>query len=190
MNSATNAVETHPLLTVAAIAVCFGGVAATAAILGFIPSAYSGSRAGSSDEMFAYGVATVGVRHGAAVYAPERIADSDQPGARSDATNCGNCGIIENVRTVQAAGHRSGLDEAAASLDRGYSRTVLGVLGAVGGAYGSHAIETWPRSATSYRVWVRMPDGSMHTVYSSTLPEFGVGERVRVVNGILAAMRG
>jgi hypothetical protein len=38
----------------------------------------------------------------------------------------------------------------------------------------------------SYRVSVRMEDGSKRTVYSAAAPEFVVGEKVRVVNGTLA----
>jgi outer membrane lipoprotein SlyB len=112
------------------------------------------------------------------------------------AAPCKNCGVVEAVRAVQVAGEGSGLGAVAggvtgavvgSQIGRGNGRTAMGVLGAVGGAYAGHAIEKNVRTQTSYRVSVRMEDDTLRTVYSSAPPAFAVGDKVRVINGALAA---
>lgn len=99
-------------------------------------------------------------------------------GARQTAAKdlCPNCGTIEGVRALQPGsvqGAQSGRS------------TSIALLGALSGASAGMPMERVAVSDTSYRVTVRMEDGTRRTVYSVLPPGFGVGERVRVVNGAL-----
>ena len=61
------------------------------------------------------------------------------------------------------------------------------ILGAAGGALAGNEIEKNVKKHYSYRVTVRMDDGSFRTLSQSSAPAVAVGERVRVVNGTVIA---
>ncbi|MFZ5519945.1 MAG: glycine zipper 2TM domain-containing protein [Pseudomonadota bacterium] len=103
------------------------------------------------------------------------------------AARCSSCGTVESVRAVQVAGQGTGLGAVAGGVvggvvgnqfGKGSGNTAMTVLGAVGGGYAGHQIEKRARSQTVYQVRVRMSDGSLRTVQSSTA--WSVGAPVRV----------
>ena len=70
----------------------------------------------------------------------------------------------------------------------GTGRTVATVAGAAGGAYVGHELENrqQQRTADVYRFTIRMDSGSYQTLTQNTNTGFRVGDRVRIVNGVLA----
>jgi len=83
---------------------------------------------------------------------------------------CASCGTVESVRIVEVRGN-----------------TAPTVLGAAGGALAGNGVEKNVQRRASYRVTVRMDDGSFRTVAQPTAPTVAAGDRVRIVNGALAA---
>lgn len=80
---------------------------------------------------------------------------------------CAACGVVEAIRlapAVQRAGVR---------------------LVADGGA----AAESGRPAQPSYRITVRMDDGSYRTLAQADAPTVGVGDAVRVADGVVTAMR-
>ena len=72
-------------------------------------------------------------------------------------------------------------------IGRGHGNTAMTLLGAAGGALAGNEIEKNVKKHYSYRVTVRMDDGSFRTVSQSTAPAVEVGRRVRIANGALVA---
>ena len=176
-----------PLVNIAAIAVILASLTAIGGVTGLIPSAYSHK----ADSSVAQDSAPIAA---AETVAQSRTAGRATAGGTSDI--CRQCGVVETVRQVHVKGQGSGLGAVAGGVTgaivgsqfgRGNGRTAMGVVGAAGGAFAGHEIEKNVRTTTSYRVVVRMEDGSARTVYQSAAPAFGIGEKVRVNNGVLAA---
>lgn len=176
-----------PLVNIAAIAVILASLTAIGAVTGLIPSAFS-HRAELSDGQ---GVVPLAV---AETTAQSRRGATSAPAGASEI--CRQCGVVETVRQVHMKGQGTGLGAVAGGVTgaivgsqfgRGNGRTAMGVVGAAGGAFAGHEIEKNVRTTTSYRVVVRMEDGSARTLYQSAAPAVGIGEKVRVINGALAA---
>lgn len=175
-----------PLVSIAAIAVIVASLTAIGAVTGLIPSAFS-RKADSAALQDAAPMA------GAKTLMQSR--SDGRPAAAGASEICRQCGVIETVRQVHVKGNGTGLGAVAGGVTgaivgsqfgRGNGRTAMGVAGAAGGAFAGHEIEKSVRTTTSYKVVVRMEDGSVRTVYQSAAPAFGVGEKVRVNNGLLA----
>jgi outer membrane lipoprotein SlyB len=62
------------------------------------------------------------------------------------------------------------------------------LLGAAGGALAGNEIEKNVKKRYSYRVKVRMDDGTYRAVSQISAPAVEVGERVRVVDGTVVAL--
>jgi len=109
---------------------------------------------------------------------------------------CVSCGRIESVQAIQQPAKPSGLGIAAGAVlggvlghqvGGGNGRTLATVAGAVGGGYAGNEVEKRSRATISYQVRVRMDDGSIRTFPYAEQPGWDTGDRVRVVNGTLAA---
>jgi len=109
---------------------------------------------------------------------------------------CNSCGRVESVVAVNQPAQGSGLGIAAGAVlggvlgnqvGGGNGRTLATVAGAVAGGYGGNEVEKRTRSTTTYQVRVRMEDGDMRTFPQNGPDGFGVGDRVRVVNGALTS---
>lgn len=107
---------------------------------------------------------------------------------------CYDCGRIESVNAVQEQGQGSGVGVVAGAvvggllgnqIGGGNGRKLATVAGAVGGGYAGNEVEKRVRSTSSYRVNVRMEDGSVRS-FKETTDNWRVGDRVRIVNGQLA----
>ncbi|MDM0001412.1 glycine zipper 2TM domain-containing protein [Variovorax sp. J22P240] len=117
---------------------------------------------------------------------PPKVAQaSPAPGpapAPARAPVCSVCGHVESVRTVEHPAPATGVGAVGGGvvgglignqIGHGNGRTAATVLGAVGGGFAGNEIEKRTRTVTSYQVSVRMEDGSLRTVETSTAPPIG-----------------
>lgn len=102
--------------------------------------------------------------------------------APAPARVCSVCGHVESVRTVQHTVPTSGVGAVAGGvvggvvgnqIGHGNGRTAATLLGAVGGGFAGNEIEKRTHTVTAYEVSVRMQDGSLRTVETSTAPPIG-----------------
>jgi outer membrane lipoprotein SlyB len=179
-----------PLINIAAISVIVASLAAVGAIMGIIPSAHSQRQ---HIEGYAQPQQPVAADARHARDARGEPTDELKPQV---AASCPSCGVVETVRAVEVPGQGTGVGAVAGGVTgaivgsqfgNGNGRTAMGVLGAAGGAYAGHTIEKNIRKRTSYRVSVRMDDGSTRTFYQSSPPAVVVGDKVRVINGNLSS---
>jgi hypothetical protein len=88
--------------------------------------------------------------------------------ARAAATPvCETCGTVESVRIHVVKGDR----------------------GAAGSAAGSAGVGAIGRQQTVHRVTIRMDDGSYRTISQPVEPGYGVGEKVRIIDGSVVASK-
>ncbi|HEX4325710.1 MAG TPA: glycine zipper 2TM domain-containing protein [Burkholderiales bacterium] len=108
------------------------------------------------------------------------------------AGECYSCGRVEYVQTVESLGKPTGVGAVAGGvggallgnqLGHRSSRGPLTILGAVGGAFAGNAIEKHVHKQISYRVHVRMDDGTPRSFSAGSPGAYSAGERVRVENG-------
>ena len=177
--------NTHPLLLGAAASVMVVSLAGAAAIFGLLPNAHS-----DKAETRAATPASV---PNAASTAP---GISGAPKIAAYAGTCTSCGTVASIHTVLLRGDASGLGAVAGGvtgavignqMGRGNGNTAMTILGAAGGALAGNEIEKNVKQQHSYRVTVRMDDGSIRTVSQRDAPALAVGEHVRVVNGTVFA---
>ncbi len=109
---------------------------------------------------------------------------------------CEACGRVEGVRTVEVGAKPSGVGVVAGAVvggllgnqvGGGSGKTLATVAGAVGGGYAGNEIEKRARKDVMYDVDVRMENGERHSFRYEAAPPWHPGDRVRVVNGTLAA---
>lgn len=174
--------KTHPLVLGAAASVMVVSLVGAAAIGGLLPNARS-DKADTPTPAQVSAPATDSARH----VAP-RLAARDAA--------CASCGTVQSIHTVELKGSATGLGAVAGGvtgavvgnqIGRGNGNTAMTLLGAAGGALAGNEIEKNVKKHYSYRVTVRMDDGSFRTVSQSSAPAVAVGERVRVVNGSVVA---
>jgi outer membrane lipoprotein SlyB len=153
----TGFIKTHPLVLGAAASVIVVSLVGAAAIGGLLP----GARSDKTDTPAQRSApAADSARHGV----PTRIEARD--GA------CASCGTVESIRALELKGNATG---------RGT------VAGGATGAVAGNEIEWNVKKRYSYRVTVRMDDGSYRTLSQSSAPAVAVGERVRVVDSTVIA---
>lgn len=172
--------KTHPLLLGAAASVMVLSLVGAAAIGGLLPNAHSDKTDTPAQRS---APAADSARHGA-----PRLAARDSA--------CASCGTVESIRAVELKGDATGLGTVAGGvtgavvgnqMGRGHGNTATTILGAAGGALAGNEIEKNVKKRYSYRVTVRMDDGSFRTVSQSTARTVAVGDRVRIANGALVA---
>ena len=168
----------NPLIAGAAVSVMVLSLVGIGALTGILPTAWSQKAEAQ--------------RSG-----PGAAAEAQRPGpgtTTAQATRCESCGTIEAIRSVELRGEGSGLGAVAGGvtgavlgnqLGAGRGNTAMTILGAAGGAFAGNEVEKSMKRRYSYRVTVRMDDGSFRTVPQPTPPAFAVGDRVRVVAGAL-----
>jgi outer membrane lipoprotein SlyB len=102
--------------------------------------------------------------------------------ARTTASVCTHCGVVEAVTPVKQKGEGTGVGAVGGAvvggllgntMGGGDGRKAMTVLGAVGGGVAGNAIEKNVRASTVYQVRVRMDDGTQRTVTQATAPSVG-----------------
>lgn len=172
--------RTHPLVLGAAASVMLVSLVGTAAIGGLLPAAHS-----EKTDVVVPKIPPI----------PENARPA-LPKLPAYANQCASCGTVTAIHTVALRGDATGLGAVAGGvtgavvgkqMGRGNGNTVMTLLGAAGGALAGNEIERNVKKRYSYRVTVRMDDGSFRTVSQSSRPAIAVGERVRVVDGAVFA---
>lgn len=166
----------YPMMIVAAVSVILFSVVGIATMTGHMPSASSQSRDTDAQQ--------------------EVVGQNAPSRAAAVRSSCAGCGVVDAVRTVEVRSEGSGVGMVAGGITGGVlgnqfgggsGRAIATVAGAAGGAYVGNEIERGMKKRTVYRVSVRMDDGSIRTLTQSTSPGFGVGEKVRIVDGQVVA---
>jgi len=127
----------------------------------------------------------------AQVAPPPRYAPPPPPAV---AAICRTCGHVTSIQEQREEGHGTGIGAAGGAVAGGLvghafgggnGRVATTLLGALGGGLAGNTVERHVRSTTSYRVNVRMEDGTYREFHYANVPPVSDGERVRVVNGVL-----
>jgi outer membrane lipoprotein SlyB len=107
---------------------------------------------------------------------------------------CAQCGVIESVREVDAKGKGSGLGAVGGGVvggllgnqvGAGRGKDVMTVVGVVGGAVAGNEIEKRVKTTRSYKVTVRLDNGSRRVISQARLPKWRTGDKVKVINGAI-----
>ncbi|TAK72970.1 MAG: glycine zipper 2TM domain-containing protein [Betaproteobacteria bacterium] len=174
--------KTHPLMLGAAASVMVVSLVGAAAIGGLLPTAHSDKADTPTPAQTR--VPATSPRHEAA----PKLAARDSA--------CASCGTVASIHTVALRGDATGLGAVAGGvtgamvgnqIGRGNGNTAMTILGAAGGALAGNEIEKNVKKRYSYRVTVRMDDGTFRTISQSSSPAVTVGERVRVIDGAVVA---
>jgi outer membrane lipoprotein SlyB len=164
----------------AAASVIVVSLVGAAAIGGLLPNA----RSDKTDIPTQRGAPAAGSAH----HAAPRLA------AGGGNSACASCGTVESIHAVELKGDGTGMGAAAGGvtgavignqIGRGHGNTAMTLLGAAGGALAGNEIEKNMKKHSSYRVTVRMDDGSFRTISQSTAPAVAIGGRVSIADGAL-----
>ena len=110
---------------------------------------------------------------------------------------CKSCGVIQSVRSIEHRPQGSGVGAAGGAIlggllgnqvGGGHGRQLATVAGAVGGAVAGNQVESSMKTTHTWRVVVRMDNGTTRTINQSAQPSWGTGDAVRVVNGQLRSI--
>ncbi len=113
------------------------------------------------------------------------------------ARTCHQCGTVESITPITQEGQASGIGAVAGGLlggllgnqvGGGEGKTLATMAGVVGGAWAGNTVEKRMKPHTSYRVSVRMDDGSLRSIEQAS-PSVGVGSRVQVQGSVLSPVR-
>ncbi len=128
--------------------------------------------------------------------APAQPAAAAPPPPQQQQT-CADCGTITNIKEVKKKGSASGAGALTGALiggGLGYAvggrghRTAGTLIGAGGGALAGNYIEKNASAGKEFRIDVRLDNGAQQTFRYDSMPNWGVGTRVRVVNGQLTTL--
>lgn len=197
----------HPLIAAAAIGVLLVSLTGVAAMTGLLPSSFGTNKAttslstpSSEDDSKTSpngtDAATLGSIPPSKAGSPARAHAATETQSHQVANVCHSCGRVESIQAVQQAAKPSGVGVVAGAviggvlgnqIGAGNGRALSTAAGAVGGGFAGNEIEKRTHTTTSYQVHVRMEDGHMRTFTQHNQNGWRVGDRVKVVNGVLTA---
>lgn len=198
MTSAT--LRTHPIVIISAIAVTIFALVGTAAIMGWLPKAHteegSAEQAKLVSESSADKTKAAEAKHTDKAKQAKsnsvKIASSESTPRSSSAATCDNCGVVHSVNLITKEGEGTGLGAVAGGvaggllgnqIGKGKGNTVATVAGVAGGAYAGHQVEKTMKKTQSYKITVRMNDGTDNVFHQNTDPGLAIGEKVKIENG-------
>lgn len=131
--------------------------------------------------------------------APARVERTERPQhvapARvAAAAICAECGVIESVREIDAKGAGSGVGAVGGGVvggllgnqvGAGRGKSVMTVVGVVGGALAGNEVEKRVKTTKSYEVTVRLNDGSSRVITEAHLPPWRTGDKVKLIDGAI-----
>ncbi|MFL6563904.1 MAG: glycine zipper 2TM domain-containing protein [Burkholderiales bacterium] len=174
----------HPLVWVAGVVFIVFCGAGVAALMGWMPGS-AGKQAEPSP--------AVRLDHPRA-----SAAERPRPAAKVPvAAICAECGVIQSVHEVDTNGPGgSGIGAVGGAVvggvlghqvGQGDGKKVATVVGAVGGALAGNEIEKRVNVAKTFEITVRLDDGSSRVITEANATSWRVGDKVRVVNGVIHA---
>ena len=116
----------------------------------------------------------------------------ERPAAVAQVAVCPDCGVVDSIHDIKVKGQGTGVGGVGGAvvggllgnqIGAGRGKALATVAGALGGAFAGNAIEKNVRSEVEHQMVVRLEDGTTRTFTQASPFAFGVGERVRVVNG-------
>lgn len=122
-----------------------------------------------------------------------RPADKAHTAAKSPAL-CAECGVVQSVHEVDTKGAGTGVGAVGGAvvggvlghqIGDGNGQKVATVVGAVGGAVLGNEVEKQVRHTKTYEITVRFDDGAIRMITEPTPPAWKVGDKVKVVNGVI-----
>ncbi|MCK9381879.1 MAG: glycine zipper 2TM domain-containing protein [Sulfuritalea sp.] len=174
----------YPALVIAAISVTLFSLLGIAALTGVMPSAHSTPQA------------AVAAKSAPTGKSAQTSSQTSTPSTHAAAASCVGCGTVESIATVERPASTTGVGAVAGGLTgallgnqmgRGNGRTVMTLAAGAGGAYLGNRIEQNTRRVTSYKIVVRMENGSQRTVYQTEAPSVAVGGQVQIVGNSVVA---
>jgi len=190
----------HPLLTLAALSLIVFSAVGIAALAGLMPA----SKGSNKQEVLELPKAVEpAITH--PVVAPKPVARKKtaprpvQPIVFNDfevqkplAVLPGITGTVEAVREIKTPGEARGVGAVAGGVagavlghNIGNHNKLVTVLGTAGGALLGNHIEKQNRATTHWELVVRLDDGTVKTLTSTTAPYWHAGDRIRMVDGRL-----
>ncbi|RZT42579.1 glycine zipper 2TM domain-containing protein [Cupriavidus agavae] len=180
----------HPLIATAAVAVVIASLTAVAAVTGVLPIGKADTSPASS---YRQSQTAPSQPAGSATRPPEReVAQraEPKPAPRPSST----AGHVTGVQVVAAEKPTSGLGALGGAvvgglvgnqIGNGNGRILGTVAGAAAGGLGGNYAEKKLNTDKTYRVSVKMDDGSRRTFTYQNPPGVEVGERVHMEKGVL-----
>lgn len=185
VQSYTSKAKAHPLIIAAAVALILFSAVGIGVMTGLIPTANSKSNA----------VKTAATEESSAPGAASKSEPVTKKAEKAEAApGCANCGVVQSVRVVEKASEASGLGAIAGGITgavvghqigEGQGKSLATVAAAVGGAMAGNKIEQNMHKTRSINVNVRMEDGATRTVRLDNDPGLLVGDKVKIVDGVL-----
>lgn len=111
---------------------------------------------------------------------------------------CADCGTVTSIKEVKKKGSASGVGALTGAViggGLGYAvggsghRTAGTLIGAGGGALAGNMIEKNAKSGYTYKIEVRLDNGTTQTFRYDSHPGWTTGSRVRIVNGQLTTLQ-
>ncbi len=127
----------------------------------------------------------------APTYGPNAPAYGNPP-ALAQAAVCHDCGVVDSMHDIKVKAQGSGVGGIGGAVvggllgnqvGAGRGKALATIAGAVGGAFAGNAIEKTVRADVEHEMVVRLNDGSTRTFTQASPFAFGIGERVRIVDG-------
>jgi outer membrane lipoprotein SlyB len=107
---------------------------------------------------------------------------------------CLECGVVQSVHEVDIKGSGSGVGAVGGAVvggvvghqvGEGDNRKIGAVVGAVAGGLLGNEIEKQVRTTKTFEIAVRFDDGSNRVITEATESPWRVGDKVKVVNGVI-----
>ena len=107
---------------------------------------------------------------------------------------CLECGVVQSVHEVDTKGKGSGAGAVGGAVvggvvghqvGEGDNRKIGAVVGAVAGGVVGNEIEKQVRTTKTFEIAVRFDDGSNRVITEATASPWRVGDKVKVVNGVI-----
>lgn len=193
----------HPLVGVAAVAVVVASLTAVAAVTGVLPlgNATQGTRDAGPQYSITQSTAPVtsqapapGSTTRPPAYESQQAQVQPQAEPRPAAAPSHTAGHVTGVQVVEAEKPTSGLGAVGGAvvggllgnqIGNGNGRILGTVAGAAAGGFGGNYAEKKLNTNKSYRVSVKMDDGSRRTFTYQNPPGVDVGQRVHLERGVL-----
>jgi outer membrane lipoprotein SlyB len=107
---------------------------------------------------------------------------------------CLECGVVQSVHEVDTKGAGSGVGAVGGAVVGGVlghqvgdgdTRKIGAVVGAVAGGLLGNEIEKQVKTTKTFEIAVRFDDGSNRVITEATASPWRVGDKVKVVNGVI-----